>query len=320
MSFAAPLILLGLLALPVLLVVYVAEQRRRRAAAAAFAAPALQPSVVPRRPGWRRHAPMAATALALAILMIAAAKPQRTVAVPVERASVMLATDVSGSMTATDIRPTRLAAAKRAARRFVDEVPGGLNVGLLAFNGTPRVLQSPTRDKDVVMAAIDGMQPSGGTATGEAIATATSALRRSRATGQGRPPAAILLLSDGKSTSGQDAVTAARAAARLDVPVYTVVLGTDQGTITVPRAAGGGTATRPVPPDPRSLAEIARASGGKAYTARTATGLKDIYESLGSQLGHEDRKREITSAVTGGGLVLMLVGVAMSLRWFGRLI
>jgi Ca-activated chloride channel homolog len=319
MSFASPAILVALLALPMLAVLYVGEQRRRRSAAAAFATPALQPSVAPRRPRWRRHAPMAALALALALLVVAAAKPQRTVAVPVERASVMLATDISGSMTATDIQPSRLVAAKRAARRFVDEVPDRLNVGLVAFNSTPRVLQSPTRDRVVVKAAIDSMESSGGTATGEAIATATSALRRTAGPGERPPPAAILLLSDGKSTSGRDAAAAARAAVRLKVPVYTVVLGTDQGTITVPRD-GGGTATRPVPPDVESLAEIARVSGGKAYTAQTASGLKDIYESLGSQLGHENQKREITSAVTGGGLVLMLVGVAMSLRWFGRLI
>ena len=319
MSFAAPGILVALVALPLLLVLYMGEQRRRRAAAAAFAAPALQPSVAPQRPRWRRHAPMAAIALAIALLVVAAAKPQRTVAVPVERASVMLATDVSGSMTATDIQPSRLVAAKRAARRFVDEVPDRLNVGLLAFNSVPRVLQSPTRDQDVVDAAIDSMQPSGGTATGEAIATATSVLRPASGSGGRRPPAAILLLSDGKSTSGRDAVAAARAARRLGVPVYTVVLGTQQGTITVPRA-DGSTATRNVPPDPESLAEIAQVSGGKAYTAQSASGLKEIYESLGSQLGHEKKKREITSAVTGGGIVLMLLGVAMSLRWFGRLI
>ena len=249
--------------------------------------------------------------------MAAAAKPQRTVAVPVERAAVVLATDVSGSMTATDIRPSRLAAAKRAARRFVDEVPDRVNVGVLAFNNTPRMLQSPTRDREAVKAAIDGMEPSGGTATGEAIATATTTLRGARS--QRRTPAAILLLSDGKSTSGRDAIAAAREAKRLKVPVYTVVLGTDQGTIDVPRT-GGGTATRPVPPDRDSLAQIARESGGKAYTAQTAAGVKEIYESLGSQLGREKRKREITSAVTGGGMVLMLVGVAMSLRWFDRLI
>jgi Ca-activated chloride channel family protein len=319
MSFAAPAILLTLLALPLLLAYYLMEQRRRRSAAAAFAAPALQPSIAPRHPGWRRHAPMLAIALALAVLVIAAAKPQRTVAVPVERASVMLATDVSGSMTATDVQPSRLVAVKRAARRFVDEVPARVNVGVLAFNSSPRVLQSPTRDREVVKTAIESMQPSGGTATGEAIAAATEGLRRESTPGERRPPAAILLLSDGKSTSGRDAVTAARAAARMEVPVYTVVLGTDQGTITVPRA-GGGTATRPVPPDPESLREIARVSEGKAYTAHTAAGLKEIYESLGSQLGHENKKRQITSAVTGGGLLLMLAGVAMSLRWFGRLI
>lgn len=318
MSFAAPLVLLALLALPVLAVLYVLEQRQRRAAAAAFVAPALQPSVLPRRPRWRRHVPMAVAALAAAMLVVAAAKPQRTVAVPVERAAVMLASDVSGSMTATDIEPSRLVAAKRAASRFVDEVPARVNVGVLAFNSTPRVLQSPTRDRGAVKAAIAGMQPSGGTATGEAIATATSSLRPASSSRR-RSPAAILLLSDGKSTSGRDAVEAARAAAKLKVPVYTVVLGTADGTITVPRASGG-TATRKVPPDPDSLAQIARASGGKAYTAQSASGLKDIYESLGSQLGRENQKREVTSAVTGGGLALLLVGVAMSLRWFGRLI
>jgi Ca-activated chloride channel homolog len=320
LSFGAPLVLLGLVALPVLAALYVAEQRRRRATAAAFAAPVLQPSVLPRRPGWRRHVPLAALGLALALLVVAAAKPQRTVAVPVERAAVMLATDVSGSMTATDVQPSRLVAAKRAARRFVDEVPARVNVGLLAFNSTPRVLQSPTRDRDVVRTAIDGMQPSGGTATGEAIATATSVLRRNTTSAKRRPPAAILLLSDGESTSGEDPVAAARAAARLDVPVYTVVLGTDQGTITVPRANGSGTVTRRVPPDRDSLAQIARVSGGRSYTAETASGLNEIYESLGSQLGREDRKREVTSAVAGGALLLMMGGVAMSLRWLGRLI
>ena len=319
MTFAAPLVLLALAALPVLVVLYLVEQRHRRAAAAAFANPALQASVAPRRPGWRRHAPMAVMALALVALVVAAAKPQRTVAVPVERAAVMLATDVSGSMTATDVEPTRLVAVKRAARRFVDEVPGRVNVGLLAFNSTPRVVQSPTRDREVVKAAIANLKSSGGTATGEAIATATQALRRNGAQARRPPPAAILLISDGKSTSGQDPVAAARAAARLHVPVYTVVLGTDQGTITVPRP-GGGTATRIVPPDPASLAQIAQVSGGKAYTAQTATRLNEIYKSLGSQLGRENRKREVTSAVTGGGLLLMLVGVAMSLRWFGRIV
>ena len=319
MSFAEPLVLLGLIGLPLLALWYAGEQRRRRAAAVAFAAPALHPSVAPVHPRWRRHVPLAAIALALAILIVAAAQPQRTVAVPIERASIVLATDVSGSMTATDVQPNRLVAAKRAARRFLGRVPAKINVGLVAFNQNPRVLQSPTTDRVELNAAIDSMEPSGGTATGEALAAALRSLdRRPNATGR-PPPAAIVLLSDGASTSGRDPLEAAREAERQGVRVYTVTLGTPEGTI-VAKRKGGGTETVPVPPDPESLAEIARTSGGRAFTAQTATGLEEVYERLGSQLSHRDEKRQITAAFAGGGLVLLLSAAAMSLRWFGRLI
>jgi Ca-activated chloride channel family protein len=319
MSFADPVFLLGLIALPLLAGWYLVEQRRRRAAAAAFAAPRLHPSVAPWRPRWRRHVPLAVLALALAALILAAAKPQRTVAVPIERASIVMTTDVSGSMTATDVKPNRLVAAKRAARRFLGSVPPRVNVGLVSFNQQARVLQSPTTDRDEMSRAIDSMEPTGGTATGEAIYAALRASdRRPNATGE-RPPAAIVLLSDGASTSGRDPVVAAREAKRQGVRVYTVTLGTAAGTITVPRE-GGGTETRPVPPDPESLAQIARASDGRAFTAQTATGLAEVYERLGSQLSHRDEKRQVTSAFAGGGLVLLLTAAAMSLRWFGRLI
>lgn len=319
MTFAEPLALLGLIALPLLVAWYVREQRRRRAVAAAFAAPALHPSVAPVSPRWRRHLPLAAIGLALAALVLAAARPQRTVAVPVERASIALATDVSGSMTATDVRPSRLVAAKRAARAFVDRVPDRVNVGLVAFNQQARVLQSPTTDRADVRSAIDSMTPSGGTATGEAIFASLRTLdRRPNATGR-RPPGAIVLLSDGASTSGRDAVAAAAEAKREGVRVYTVTLGTPGGTITVP-SPGGGTDTRPVPPDPQSLEQIAEASGGRAFTAGTARNLEEVYERLGSQLSHKDEKRQVTSAFAGGGLVLLLTAAAMSLRWFGRLI
>jgi Ca-activated chloride channel family protein len=318
-SFAEPAVLIGLLALPVLALFYLAEQRNRRAAATAFAAPAVQPSVVPDTPGWRRHAPMLAAALALAVLIFAAAKPQRTVAVPVERASIVLATDVSGSMLAKDVKPSRLVAAKQAARRFVDKVPGRVNIGALAFNGTPTVLHSPTRDRDAVRAAIDGMTSSGATATGEAIAAGVQMLRPSGSKSNRRPPAAMLLLSDGSSTRGRDPIEQARAARKLGVRVYTVALGTSDGTITVTRK-DGTTTTRPVPPDPESLRQIAQASRGKAYTAGSTSRLEEIYEQLGSELGHRKEKRQITSVFAGGGLVLLLTGVAMSMRWFGRLI
>jgi Ca-activated chloride channel family protein len=262
---------------------------------------------------------MIAAALALAVLILAAAKPERTVAVPVERASIALVTDVSGSMMARDVKPTRLVAAKRAARRFVDKVPSRVNVGLVAFNGTPTVLHSPTRDRDAVRAAIDGMTSSGATATGEAIAAGTQMLRPTASRARRKPPAAILLLSDGTSTRGRDPIEQARAARRLGVRVYTVTLGTDEGTITVTRQ-DGSTATRPVPPDPQSLAEIARVSRGKAYTAGSTDRLEEIYGQLGSELGHRKEKRQITSVFAGGGLVLLLTGIAMSMRFFGRVI
>jgi Ca-activated chloride channel homolog len=318
-TFAAPLVLLALAAVPLLLVAYLGQQRSRTVAAAAFASPALQASVAPRRPGWRRHVPMLVFLLAVLALIVAAARPQRTVAVPVERASIMLLNDVSGSMTATDVAPTRLAAAKRAANGFLAKVPKRVNVGLLAFNDSARVLQSPTTDRDAVSAAIDNMGSSGGTATGNAIATATSVLNKSPGAGKKRPPAAIVLLSDGGSTRGQDPVAAAQAARKLHIPIYTVVLGTNQGTIKV-KGANGVTRTVRVPPDPQSLAQIARASGGATFTAQSATGLKQVYEKLGSQLGHKKEKRQVTTAFAGGGLALLLAGAAMSLTWFGRLI
>ncbi|MBA3299633.1 MAG: VWA domain-containing protein [Thermoleophilaceae bacterium] len=318
MSFAEPLVLLGLLVLPLLIAAYAWHERGRRVAAAAFATPALQPSVAPQQPRWRRHAPMLAVCLALLVLILAAARPQRTVAVPVERASIVLATDVSGSMTATDVKPSRLVAAKRAAKRFAEAVPARVNVGVLAFNHRPRLLQSPTTDREAVSAAIESFEPSGSTAIGDAILLSAAAIVRPAA-GRRRPPAAIVLLSDGKSARGSDPITAARAARRLRIPIYTVTLGTEAGVITVPRP-GGGTQVERVPPAPESLARVARESGGEAFTADTASGLKNVYRKLGSQLAHRDEQRQVTSAFAGGGLLLLLAGVGMSLRWFGRMI
>lgn len=319
MTFATPAALAGLIALPLVVAWYVAEQRRRRAGAAAFAAPALQASVMPRRPGWRRHAPAVALALALAVLIVAAAKPQRTVAVPVEQASIILATDVSGSMTATDVKPTRLAAAKRAALRFAASVPAQVRVGVMAFNSAPAMLQSPTSDRAAVRAAIAQMRPSGGTATGDAIAQAVRVLRTPA--GGGKPvPGAVVLLSDGASTRGSDPAAAAQAAGKAHVPIYTVALGTAAGTITVPRPGGKGTETRSVPPDPQALAQIARASGARTFTAQSSRGLTAVYRQLGSRLSQRKERRQVTAAFAGAGLALLLAGAGMSLAWFGRLI
>lgn len=318
MSFAAPLFLLGLAVLPVLAVLYVLHGRGRAGREQQWANPALMPGVVTARPGWRRHAPIALYGLALASLLTALARPQASVAVPVERASVVLATDVSGSMQATDLQPNRLEAARAAGRRLVDSAPRRLRLGLVAFNQDARVLQAPTADRAEVLAALDNLRSSGGTATGEAISASLLALRR--ADGERRPaPGAIVLLSDGASTAGRDPLEAAAEARRLRVPIYTIALGTPTGTIQAPGAGGQGTVTREVPPDPASLARVAEISGGRTFSVEDAGELEDVYEQLGSQVSTREERREVTAGFAGGALALLGLGALLSLRFFGRL-
>ena len=281
--------------------------------------PAVQASVAPRTPGWRRHAPLVAYALALTILILALAKPQTTVAVPIERASIMLATDYSGSMQATDVAPTRLEAARAAALRFLDEVPGGVRIGLVAFNGAASLIESPTTDRAAIRNAVSVLRPSGSTATGDALTRSLDVLARQTDENGVRVPAAIILLSDGKSVRGIPPTTAAQRAKRLKIPIYTVTLGTAAGTIDVKRK-DGSTVTRPVPPDPFESSEVARISGGRAYTADTAKDLSAVYETLGSRIGYRDEEREITAAFTGGALALLAGGGLLSLHWFRRLV
>lgn len=319
MHFADPWFLLALLALAAGVVAYVALVRRRRREAAHFANPALMANVAPSAPRWRRHLPLALYALALAGLILAVAKPTKTVAVPDERAAIMLVTDVSGSMTATDVAPDRIRAARSAAQRFLDGVPKRIRVGVMAFNDHPRTLQRPTRDRARARAALAALRPSGGTATGEALKAALQVLRPPLKEGRKPAPAAIVLLSDGESVTGRDPVGVAREAARAKVPVYTVALGTPSGTIQVPRGGGrGGTVTQPVPPDPATLRRIAQLSGGEAYTADDADELRVAYDRLGSQLGKKHEEREVTTWFVGGALLVAMLGAVGSLRFFGR--
>ena len=318
MSFLHPAVLVALLAIPLLVAWYVSQQRRRGRAAAAFAAPVLSPSVAPRRPRWRRHVPMLAFALALVVMIVAAARPQRTVAEPVDTASIMLANDTSGSMAATDVKPSRLAAAEKAANQFLKKVPGSVRVGLLEFNTTVALLQSPTTDHSLVTSALAQLRVTGGTAIGDALRKALGTLEKEPREGGKKPPGAILLISDGASDVGSDPITAAQQAEAAHIPIYTVELGTAQGTVTEKR--GNKTVTVPVPPNPAQLAEIARVSHGQAFTATDAKGLDTIYEHLGTELGHKKVKHEITATLAGGGLALLLLGAAASLVWFGRLV
>ena len=300
MSFSSPAFLAGLALIPVLVALYARAERRPQS----FAPAKLLPSVVPARPGWRRHAAVAGYAVALAVLLVALAKPQATVAVPTEQARVMIVTDHSGSMQATDVAPSRLAAAKKAAGTFLAALPGRVRVGAIAFNQKADVLQSPTRDHDAVREAIAGIRPAGTTATGDAIKTALATI-------SGKAPAAIVLLSDGKSVRGSDPLAAARAAKARKIPIYTVALGTANGTI------NGG---QPVPPDPKTLADIARITGGSAFTAKDLKALDQVYKRLGSQVATKKQKREVTSLFAGGALALMLLSALSSIRMFGRVL
>ncbi|MGO9973259.1 MAG: VWA domain-containing protein [Solirubrobacteraceae bacterium] len=319
MSFADPVVLLGLLALPLLVIWYSAQQRRRVLAAAAFTTPAMAPSVTPRRPRWRRHAPMLAFLLALALLILAAARPQRSVAEPVTNGAVMLANDVSDSMNATDVAPSREGAARRAAKRFVASVPGTVEVGLLAFARKPIVLQSPSSDHALTQTALEHLpHTSGGTAVGEAILTAMHELQSVPRVAGRRPPGAVVLISDGTSNVGVGPIVAAHEAAAAHIPIYTISVGTAHGTITVTQ--GGKTVTGPVPVSRQQLAEIAIISGGRAFAASDSAGVDVAYQRLAAKLGRKQVTKEITASVAGGGLVLLLLGSVLSLIWFGRLV
>ena len=319
MTFANPLVLVALLAIPLLVWWYSGQQRRRERAASAFVLPALTASVAPRRPGWRRHAPMIAFAFALAVLVLAAARPQRTVAKPVTDGAIMLADDVSSSMRATDVAPTREQAAQRAARHFLASVPSTVQVGLLAFARTPTVLQSPTTDHALTKSAVGRLPKfSGGTAVGDAILSAVHQLRSIPKIGGKRPPGAIVLISDGASNVGISPLQAAHEAHQLHIPVYTISVGTPNGTVPIKR--GSQTVTGRVPVSREQLAEIARVSGGRTFETSDAAGVSAAYAHLAARLGHKQVKQEITASFAGGALVLLLLGGALSLRWFGRLV
>jgi Ca-activated chloride channel family protein len=317
MSLHSPLVLLGLIAIPAGAWAYAQLQRRRRRVAAAFVSEPLRASVVPSRPGWRRHAPMVAFALALALLILAAARPQRSVAVPLTDGAVILANDVSSSMGSSDVKPTRLAAAEHADAEFLSHVPATIRVGLMGFNQIATILQSPTTNHALTRSALAHLHTGGHTAIGTAVQLATRLLAGLRAQNGRRIPSAIVLLSDGTSTTGVNPLTAARRAGAAHIPVYTVALGTPRGTISVRR--GTHTSTVPVPLNPTELQQIARLSKGRSFTIGDSAGLSAVYEHLAAQLGHKHVQREMTASIAGAGLVLLLLGSALTLRWFGRL-
>jgi Ca-activated chloride channel homolog len=316
LTFASPSLLLALLAIPVVIGIYALAQRRRRRYVVRFTAVPVLAGVLAAggTSRWRRHLPAALLLAALAALLVALAKPQTTVAVPVEKASVMLVTDASGSMRSDDVSPSRLAAAQQAGRDFLDKVPKELQVGAVAFSDVTQDVAPPSTDRGDVRAQIDGLVADGGTAAGDALQSALDALQDAGVGGANKPPAAIILLSDGATTTGADPVQIAREAGKRKIPIYTVALGTPDGT--VPGGFGGSI---PVPPDPETLAAVAKASGGKTYPVDDADQLSSVYENLGSRLGTKHEEREITAVFAGGGLILLLGAAFAGLATTGRL-
>lgn len=318
MSFAAPLVLLGLVALPALAALYMNEQRRRARAVSAFVAAPLLASVAPRRPGWRRHVPYALFGLGLAALIVAAARPQRAIEKPVRGAAVMLVNDISASMQAADVRPSRLVAAKRAATGFLQRASSTTEVGSIEFDRNVTLLQSPTTNHALTRAAIAQIGPGGGgTAMGAALALALRSIATAPRLAGRRPPGSVILISDGAANLGVNPVLVAAQARRRHVPIFTVSVGTAHGVAPIPHR--DGTVRTPVPVDPTELGQIAAASGGHAYRAPDAATLNSIYARLAKVLGHRRAEQLLTGYFAGAGLVLVALGAGLSLLWFARL-
>jgi Ca-activated chloride channel family protein len=317
-SFESPYVLLALLVVPVLVAAYVYRERRRADAAARFGNPALLPNLVPATPGWRRHLPLAVLLIALTAMLVGVARPHATVRVKQQDATVILAIDTSLSMRATDVKPTRLAAARAAAAAFLSKVPEKFRVGVVGFTGRAYVAVPPTHDRALARAALRSLHWGEGTALGDAVALGLRLSAQQRASDGTRPPTAMLVISDGAQMSGRTRPDVAAQRARAQrVPVYAVVLGTDDGIVEVP-LAGGFHAQLRVPPRPDTLQQLARGTGGRFFTATDDAGLRDVYERLGSRLGNRRQSRELTDAFAAGGGALMLLGGALSALWFRR--
>ncbi|TCC33695.1 VWA domain-containing protein [Kribbella sindirgiensis] len=303
MEFLSPGRLWFLLLIPLILAGYIFLQHRRSQYALRFTNIALLDRVAPRRPQWRRHLAVGLALLAALTCVVAFAQPKDKVKVPRERATIVVAIDVSLSMMATDIDPNRLEAAKKSAKNFVNQLPGKFNVALVNFAGTASIIVPPTTDRATVLRSIDGLELAESTATGEGIFTSLQALTQVPPDPEHPTepaPARIVLLSDGKRTVGRTAQEGAQAAKAKSTPVYTICFGTDSGFIEM-----DGIRQR-VPPDRAELRSVAEISGGKAYTAESAGELEDVYKDIGSSVGYDEVDKEITARYAGIAMLFTL--------------
>ena len=335
MSFEWPLALWGLALLPALAALYVFLLRRKKKQALTFSSLVLVKAALGEAPAWRRHVPPALLLAALALMIVAAARPQALVTLPANDETVILAMDVSGSMRATDVKPNRLAAAQAAAKAFIAEVPSSVKVGIVAFAGTATVVQAPTASREDLFAAIDRFQLQRATAIGSAIIVSMATLFPDdgydvdrftyepgrRPLGTFKPTRAgsyrtgvIVLLTDGQRTAGPDSLEAAKLAAERGVRIYTVGVGTPEGAI----VGIEGWSMR-VGLDEDTLKGIANLTRGEYFQAASAPDLKQVYRHLTSRFVLEKKKTEIGALFTAGAALLVLLAAGLSLAWFSRI-
>lgn len=330
MTFTNPERLYLLLLVAGLAAAYVVIQRRRKHHAIRFTNLDLLASIAPTRPGWRRHVPAAGMALAAAGLLIGLAHPVAKVRVPKDFATVMLVLDTSASMEATDVDPNRLRAAVAAATSFVTDLPDGIQVGLVSFDRTTRVVATPTEDHEAVELALGRLTTGPGTAAGDGIVAALDAISTAQAAATGKAPpitgsttttappaegaAAIVLLSDGATTVGRPVEDAAAIAAQQGVPVTTIAFGTDAGMVTVQGRSIN------VPADPESMAAVAETTGGKFFEAASSDQLRSVYEAIQQRVGYDVVRRDIGMTFVGGSVVLLFLALGASLVWTSRLL
>ena len=340
MNFVWPHLLWSLLLLPLLVLLYLWLLRRRRRSTVRLASLSVAKAALGKGPGWRRHVPPLLLLLAIGTLLVATARPLAVIALPQAQRTIILAMDVSGSMRATDVQPSRIVAAQEAAKSFVTSLPREVRVGVVAFAGTAAVVQAPTTSREDVIAAIDRFQLQRATATGSGIILSLATIfpdagiEISQATGQRPMPgpldenkekpftpvepgsytsAAIIMLTDGARTTGPDPLEAAKMAAERGVKVYTVGIGTVAG-----ETIGFEGWSMRVRLDEAALKQVALLTQAEYFYAGTAQDLMKVYQSLSSRLVVEKKETEITAFFAAAGALLALLGAALSLWWFGR--
>lgn len=317
-TFSAPAWLWLFAAVGALLVAYAVLQWKRRRYLARFTNVGLLSTVAPKRPGWRRHVTFAILLLGLSSLTVAMAKPNKVVKVPRDKATIVMVIDTSWSMKATDVAPTRLEAAQKAATEFVGLLPAPINLGIVAFNGRTQVTD-PTTDRGIVKQKIAALELGPSTATGDAILAAIDSARTFQKTlpsGSSDKPAPIriVLLSDGARTVGRSVADGISGAKTAKIPVSTIAFGTTTGTVDL-----DGQRTQ-VPVDTDTMRQIAAQTGGTFHSAASEGELRGIYSNIGSQIGYTKARRDVSHVPLAIGALLSFVAAGFSLLWSNRLL